>query len=63
MAAKEPSENSLYFVFKRIYLKNELSGPHFLLLESDKHARIKLSAKFEKIIWSRFIATFTIEKF
>ena len=33
-----------------------------LLLESDQHARIKLSAKFKKILCSRFIATITIYK-
>ena len=63
MATKEPFKISLYFVFKHIYLKNDLGDPHFLLLKRDYHARIKLSAKFKKILWSRFIATITIEKF
>ena len=32
---KKPSKKSLHFLFKPIYLKNELSDPHFLLPESD----------------------------
>ena len=59
---KVPSKNSLYFVFKCIYLKNELGDPHFSLLESDQHARIKLSAKLKNTLWGRFMATITIEK-
>ena len=63
MATKEPSKTPyINFVFKRIYLKHELGDPHFLLLVSDWNAKIKLSAKCKKIIYSRFIATFTIEK-
>ena len=42
MATKEPSKSALYFVFKSLYLKNELGDPHFLLLKSDKHATLKL---------------------
>ena len=33
MATKEPSEKSLHFVFKRIYLKNELGDPIFFIAE------------------------------
>ena len=35
MATKVPSKKTLYFVFKRIYLKNELGNTYFLSLESD----------------------------
>ena len=35
MVTKEPFKSTLYFVFKRLYIKNELGDPHFLLLESD----------------------------
>ena len=48
MATKEPSENALYFVYKRLYLKNSLGDPHFLSLKSDQQAKTKLSAKFKK---------------
>ena len=47
MATKKQSKNTLYFVFKRVYLKNELGDPYLLLLVSDLHAKIKLSAKFK----------------
>ena len=63
MATKESSKNSLYFVFTRVYLKSELGDHHFLLLESDKNARIKRSAMFKKFLCSRLIATLTSEKF
>ena len=48
MATKEAPKNILYFLFKCVYLTNKLSDPHILLLESDKHIKIKLSAKFKK---------------
>ena len=35
MATKEPSKNVLYFVFKRLYLKNQVNDLHFLLMKSD----------------------------
>ena len=57
MATKEPSKSVLYFVFKCLYLKNEPSDPHFLLLKSDLQAKTKLSAKFKKFLWSGFRAT------
>ena len=57
MATEEPSKNALYFVCKRLYLKNELGDPHFLLLKSDKQAKTKLTAKFEKTYWGGFRAT------
>ena len=43
MATKEPSKNVLSFVFKRLYLKNELGDPHFLLLKSEWQGKTKFS--------------------
>ena len=48
MATKEPSKDALYSVFKRLYVKNELGDPHFLLLKSDWQAKAKLYAKLIK---------------
>ena len=31
METKEPPKNTLYIIFKRVYLKNELGDSHFLL--------------------------------
>ena len=59
MATKDPFKNTRNFVFKRVYLKNELGDP----LESDWQAKMKLSAKFKKILCSKFKATFTIRKY
>ena len=41
--------NELYIIVKRVYRKNELRDSHFLLLESNWHAKTKLIAKFKKI--------------
>ena len=48
MATEEPSKNGLYFVFKRLYLKNELCDPRFILLKSDNQVKTKLFGKFKK---------------
>ena len=54
MATKVPSKNSL--CFKLLYLKNKLGDPHFLSLKSDQQAKMKLRAKFQKMLWSGFRA-------
>ena len=55
----KPSKNTLhvYFGFSCSYLKNKFSDPHFLLLKSDQKAKMKLSAKFKKILYYRIRAT------
>ena len=49
MESNEPPKNTLYIIFKRVYLKNELGDSHFLLLEINWHPKTKLIAKFKKI--------------
>ena len=49
METNEPPKNTLYNIFKRVYLKNELDDSQFLLLERNWHAKTKLIAKFKKI--------------
>ena len=48
MATGKPCKNTLYCGFSCPYLKNELGDLNFLLLQSDKQAKMKLSAKFTK---------------
>ena len=57
MVTRKPCKNALCFGPSWWYLKKELGDPHFLMLESDQQTKIKLSAKFQKILWSRFRAT------
>ena len=57
METGKPCKNTIYG-FSCSYLKNKLGDVNFLLYNlRDKHARIKLLAKFEKILQSRFRAT------
>ena len=44
------------FGFSCSYLKNGLSDPKFSLHKSDQQAKMKLSAKFKKMLWSGFRA-------
>ena len=48
----KPCNNTLYFVFCSTYLKSKPGNPHFLLLESVQKAKMKLSAKFKKILYN-----------
>ena len=57
MATGTTCKNTLYFGLSWSYLKNELGDPHFLMLESDQQTKIKLSEKFQNILWSGFRAT------
>ena len=57
MVTGEPCKNTLYFRFSYLYLKNELGDPNFSLQKSDQQAKMKLSAKFKKNLWSGFRAT------
>ena len=43
-------------LIRSVLLGTNLGNPHFLFLKCNQHARIKLSAKFEKILWSAFWA-------
>ena len=54
MATRKPRKNTLYFGFNCSYLKNELS---------DQQAKMKLSAKFKKILWSGFRAALNFQLF
>ena len=56
-------QNTLYFGFGYSYLKNELYDPNILLHKSDQQAKMKLSAKFKKNLWSRFRATLNFQLF
>ena len=51
-----PVKNTPYFVFSCLYLKNELWDPHFSFLKSNQRGKMKLSAKFKKILSSGFRA-------
>ena len=62
MATKNPVKNPLYFGFSCSYLKNEVSGPHFLLSENNQHVGLKLSGNFKKIRGSGFRATLIFQK-
>ena len=57
MATEKPCKNTLHFGFSCSYLKNELGDPIFLLYKSNQQAKMKVYAKFKKILWSRFSAT------
>ena len=59
MAMGKPCNNTQYFGFSCSYLKNKPSYPHFLLLKSDQKGKMKLCAKFKKILYSGFRATLT----
>ena len=63
MATGKPCINTLYFGFSCSYLKNELGDPNFLLHKSDQKVKMKLSAKFKKIMWSGFRATLNFQLF
>ena len=63
MATEKLCKNTLYFGFKCLHLTNELGDLQFLLLEGEEQTKIKLFAKLKRILWRRFLATFTIEKF
>ena len=63
MVTGKPYKNSLNFSFSCSYLKNELGDPIFLSHKSDQQAKMKLSAKFKKIMWSGFIATLKFQLF
>ena len=56
----KPCKNTLYYVFSCLYLKNELGDPHFLFLKSNQKGKMKVSAKFKKILCSGFSATLTL---
>ena len=45
METGKPCTNTLYFGFCCSYLKNEFGDTNILLLKSDQHGRIELSAK------------------
>ena len=60
METGKPCKNTLYFGFSCSY-RNELDEPNFLLHKSCQHARIKLSAKFKKILQSEFRATLNFQ--
>ena len=63
MATGKPCKNILYFCFSCSYLKNELGDPNLLLHKSDQQVKVKLSAKFKKILWSGFRATLNFQLF
>ena len=44
---ESPAKTPYILISVRSYLKNKLGAPHFLLLESDQMAKMKLSAKFK----------------
>ena len=49
---ESPAKTPYILISVRSYLKNKLGDPHFLLLESDQMAKIKLSAKFKHFKFS-----------
>ena len=61
METGKPCSNSPYFGFGCLYLKNKLVEPHFLLHKGDQQTKMKLSAKFKKILWSGFRATLNFQ--
>ena len=63
MATGNPCKNTLYFGSSCSYLKNEFGDPNFLLDKSDQQAKMKLSARFKNILWSRFRATLNFQLF
>ena len=63
METGKPCRNTPYFGFSCLFLKNELGEPHFLLHKGDQQTKMKLSAKFKKILWSRFRATLNFQLF
>ena len=63
METGNPCRNTLYFGFSCLYLKNELGEPHFLLHKGDQQTKMKLSAKFKKILWNGFRATLNFQLF
>ena len=63
MVIRKPCKNTLYLSFSCLYLKNELGDPNFLSQKSNQQAKIKLSAKFKRILWSRFRAILNFQLF
>ena len=63
MVIRKPCKNTLYFSFSCSYLKNELGDPNFLTNKSNQQAKTKLSAKFKRILWSRFRAILNFQLF
>ena len=63
MVIRKPCKNTLYFSFSCSYLKNELGDPSLLSHKSNQQAKIKLSAKFKRILWSRFRAILNFQLF
>ena len=63
MVIRKPCKNTLYLNFNCPYLKNELGDPNFLSHKSNQQAKIKLSAKFKRILWSRFRAILNFQLF
>ena len=61
METGRPCRNTPYFGFSCLYLKNELGEPHFLLHKGDQQTKMKLSAKFKKILCSGFRATLNFQ--
>ena len=61
METGKPCKNTLYFGFTCSYLKNELGDPNFLWHKGDQQPKMKLSAKFKEILWSRFRATLNFQ--
>ena len=61
MTTEKHCKNALYFGFSCSYLKNELGDRNFLSHKSDQLAKMKLSAKFRKILWCRFRATLNFQ--
>ena len=61
MATGKPCKNNLYFGFSCPHLKNKLGDLNFLLRKSDQLAKMKLSAKFKKILCGGFRDTLNFQ--
>ena len=57
MVIGKPWKDTLYFAFSCSYLKKSSVTSIFLLHKSNHEAKIKLSAKFKKVLWSGFRGT------
>ena len=56
MATGKPCKNTLYFGCSCSYLKNKPGDPNFFY-KSDQQAKMKVSKKCNRILWSGFRAT------
>ena len=63
METNEPPKNTLYIIFKCVYLKNELDDSHFLLLGSNWHAKTKLVATSPRMLLSWATCTYRAQFF